>query len=288
MLLRRVFEKSTAAHGKVWDKSSAGSFEVRGKTLGIIGYGHIGSQVSILAEALSMNVIYYDIAEKLPIGNATAVASMEELLRRADMVTLHVPEDETTINMMAAPQFALMKKGSYFLNLSRGRNVALPDLRQAISSGQLAGAAIDVFPQEPKTNQEPFESELQGLPNVILTPHIGGSTLESQRDIAVKTSEKLIHYLNTGTTLGSVNFPEVQLPVLRNRHRILHIHKNVPGVLSQFNQEFSRLGINIESQVLKTEADIGYLVSDVNRLLDRQIVEALKKLEATIKVRALF
>lgn len=288
MLVRRVFEKSKAAHNKIWDKSSAGSFEVRGKTLGIVGYGHIGSQVSILAESLGMNVIYYDVAEKLPIGNATAMPALEELLRRADIVTLHVPEDETTIDMMAGPQFALMKKGSYFLNLSRGRNVVLADLRQAILEGRIAGAAIDVFPHEPKSNQEVFESELQGLPNVILTPHIGGSTLESQRDIALKTSEKLINYLNTGTTLGSVNFPEVQLPILRDRHRILHIHKNVPGVLSQFSQEFSRHGINIESQVLKTEEDIGYLVTDVNRLVDRQIVEDLKKLEVTIKVRVLF
>ncbi len=288
MLVRRVFEKSKAAHNQVWDKSSAGSFEVRGKTLGIVGYGHIGSQVSILAEALGMEVIYYDVAEKLPLGNAHAVATLEELLRRADVVTLHVPEDESTINMMAAPQFAGMKKGSYFLNLSRGRNVVLKDLRQAILAGQIAGAGIDVFPQEPKTNQEIFASELQGLPNVILTPHVGGSTLESQKDIAAKTSEKLISYLNTGATLGSVNFPEVQLPVLRDRHRILHIHKNVPGVISEFSQTFARLGINIESQVLKTAEDLGYLVTDVNRLVDRQVVEDLKKLEATIKVRVLF
>ncbi|MGH7493541.1 MAG: phosphoglycerate dehydrogenase [bacterium] len=288
MLLRRVFEKSQAAHNKIWDKSSAGSFEVRGKTLGIIGYGHIGSQVSILAEALGMNVIYYDLAEKLPIGNATAMPSLAELLRRADIVTLHVPEDEGTINLMAAPQFAEMKKGSYFLNLSRGRNVELQDLRQAILDGHIAGAAIDVFPTEPKSNQEAFTTELQSLPNVILTPHIGGSTLESQKDIAAKTGEKLINYMNTGTTIGSVNFPEVQLPILRNRHRILHIHKNVPGVISEFSQTFARLGINIESQVLKTEEDLGYLVTDVNRLVDRRIVEDLKKLEATIKVRVLF
>jgi D-3-phosphoglycerate dehydrogenase len=288
MLLRRVFEKSQAAHNKIWDKSSAGSFEVRGKTLGIVGYGHIGSQVSILAEALGMNVIYYDLAEKLPIGNATAVSSLAELLRRADIVTLHVPEDESTINLMAAPQFAEMKKGSYFLNLSRGRIVVLRDLRRAILDGHIAGAAIDVFPTEPKSNQEIFTTELQSLPNVILTPHIGGSTLESQRDIAAKTGEKLINYMNTGTTIGSVNFPEVQLPILRDRHRILHIHNNVPGVISEFSQTFARLGINIESQVLKTEEDLGYLVTDVNRLVDRRIVEDLKKLEATIRVRVLF
>lgn len=288
MLVRRVFEKSQAAHNKTWDKSSASSFEVRGKTLGIIGYGHIGSQVSILAEALGMNVIYHDIAEKLPMGNATATPTLADLLRNADVVTLHVPEDESTINMMAAPQFAMMKKGSYFLNLSRGRTVELKDLRQAILDGHIAGAAIDVFPREPKSNQEVFESELQGLPNVILTPHIGGSTLESQKDIAGRTSRKLINYMNTGTTIGSVNFPEVQLPILHDRHRILHIHRNVPGVISEFSQTFARLGINIESQVLKTQEDIGYLVTDVNRLVDRRVVEDLKKLEATIKVRVLF
>jgi D-3-phosphoglycerate dehydrogenase len=288
MLVRRVFEKSRAAHNKTWDKSSAGSFEVRGKTLGIIGYGHIGSQVSILAEALGMNVIYHDIAEKLPMGNATAAPTLADLLRNADVVTLHVPEDESTINMMATPQFAMMKKGSYFLNLSRGRNVELKDLRQAILDGHIAGTAIDVFPREPKSNQEVFESELQGLPNVILTPHIGGSTLESQKDIAARTGRKLINYMNTGTTIGSVNFPEVQLPILHDRHRILHIHRNVPGVISEFSQTFARLGINIESQVLKTQEDIGYLVTDVNRLVDRRVVEDLKKLEATIKVRVLF
>jgi D-3-phosphoglycerate dehydrogenase len=199
-----------------------------------------------------------------------------------------VPEDRTTINMMAAPQFALMKKGSYFLNLSRGRNVVLHDLREAILNGHLAGAAADVFPQEPKTNQEVFENELQGLPNVILTPHIGGSTLESQKDIALKTSEKLINYMNTGASLGSVNFPEVQLPLLKDRHRVLHIHKNVPGVISEFSKIVANLGLNIESQILKTEEDLGYLVTDVNRLVDRQVIEELKKLEVTIKVRALY
>ncbi len=288
VLIRRVFEKSKAAHNGIWDKSSSGSFEVRGKTLGIIGYGHIGSQVSILAEAMGMNVIYYDVVEKLPMGNATPVATIEELLGRADIVTLHVPEDRATINMMAAPQFALMKKGSYFLNLSRGRNVVLRDLREAILAGHIAGAGADVFPQEPKTNQEVFENELQGLPNVILTPHIGGSTLESQKDIALKTSEKLISYMNTGTSIGSVNFPEVQLPILKDRHRVLHIHKNVPGVISEFSKIVANLGLNIESQILKTEEDIGYLVTDVNRLVDRQVIEELKKLEVTIKVRALF
>jgi len=288
MLLRRVFEKNQAAHHKVWDKSNSGCFEVRGKKLGIVGYGHIGSQVSILAEALGMDVLYYDIAEKLPMGKAIAVASLEELLRQADVVTLHVPEDETTINMIGATQLALMRKGSYLINLSRGRIVVLSDLRQALVEKHLAGAAIDVFPNEPKSSRDSFENELQGIPNVILTPHIGGSTLESQEDIGTKISEKLITYMNTGTTTGSVNFPEVQLPVLVDRHRVLHIHKNVPGVVSEFSQTFSRLGINIESQVLKTQEDIGYLVADVNRLVNRQIVEDLKKLEVTIKVRALF
>lgn len=288
MLLRRIFPKSMAAHNKAWDKSSEGCFEVRGKTLGIIGYGHIGSQVSILAEALGMEVIYYDIAEKLPMGNAKPVHSLVDLLHRAEVVTLHVPEDESTINMIGAAQFKLMQPGSYLLNLSRGRNVDLSDLRQALREGRLAGAAIDVFPREPQSNQEAFESELQGLPNVILTPHIGGSTQESQEDIGVKTSEKLITYMNTGATIGSVNFPEVQLPVQGMRHRVLHIHKNVPGVVSTFSQEFARFGVNIESQILKTEEDIGYMVTDVDRLIDRQIIADLKKLEVTIKVRVLY
>ncbi len=288
MLLRRVFPKHEAAQRGVWEKSSEGCFEVRGKTLGIIGYGHIGSQVSILAEALGMEVIYYDIAEKLPLGNAKPVHSLVDLLHRADVVTLHVPEDESTINMISAPQLRLMKRGSYLLNLSRGRNVNLTDLRHALLEGHLAGAAVDVFPHEPQSNHEKFESELQGLPNVILTPHIGGSTRESQEDIGIKTSEKLITYMNTGATLGSVNFPEVQLPVQGQRHRVLHIHKNVPGVMSTFSQEFARFGINIEGQILKTEEEIGYLVTDVDRLVDRQIVEDLKKMEVTIKVRVLY
>ena len=288
MLLRRVFEKSQALHQKKWDKNAEGCFEVRGKTLGIVGYGHIGSQVSILAEALGMEVIYYDIVDKLPIGNARAVHQLDELLQQADIVTLHVPEDKTTRNLMTATQFARMKKGSYFLNASRGKVVQLADLREALVSEHLAGAAIDVFPSEPAGNDQPFESVLQGLPNVILTPHIGGSTLESQEDIARKTSEKLITYMNNGGTYGSVNFPEVQLPLLKNQHRILHIHQNVPGVIAEFNRVFSQHGINIESQYLRTLEDIGYVVTDINHLPNREIIKDLEKIAATIRVRALY
>jgi D-3-phosphoglycerate dehydrogenase len=288
MLLRRVFEKSQKLHQKKWAKSSEGCYEVRGKTLGIIGYGHIGSQVSILAEALGMDVIYFDVVEKLPIGTARSVHSLEELLARADIVTLHVPEDKTTTNMIAAPQLALMRNGSHLLNASRGKVVNLADLREALVSGHLAGAAIDVFPNEPAGNDQPFESVLQGLPNVILTPHIGGSTLESQQDIARKTSEKLITYMNNGGTVGSVNFPEVQLPLLKDQHRVLHIHQNVPGVIAEFNNVFSLHGINIEGQYLRTQEDIGYVVADVNQLPRREILDDLKKIAATIRVRVLY
>ncbi len=288
MLLRRVFEKSRNLHQKKWDKNAEGSYEVRGKTLGIVGYGHIGSQVSILAEALGMDVIYYDVADKLPMGTARSTHSLEALLARADIVTLHVPEDKNTIDMIAAPQFALMKKGGYLLNASRGKVVNLADLREALVSGHLAGAAIDVFPSEPAGNDQRFESVLQGVPNVILTPHIGGSTLESQEDIARKTSEKLITYMNNGGTVGSVNFPEVQLPLLKDQHRVLHIHQNVPGVIAEFNNVFSQHRINIEGQYLRTQEDIGYVVTDVNQMPRREILEDLKKIAATIRVRVLY
>jgi D-3-phosphoglycerate dehydrogenase len=288
MLLRRVFEKSQKLHQKKWDKNTAGSYEVRGKTLGIVGYGHIGSQVSILAEALGMTVIYYDVADKLPMGTARSTPSLEALLARADIVTLHVPEDKNTIDLIAAPQLALMKKGGYLLNASRGKVVNLVDLREALMSDHLAGAAIDVFPYEPTGNDQLFESVLQGLPNVILTPHIGGSTLESQEDIARKTSEKLITYMNNGGTVGSVNFPEVQLPLLKDQHRVLHIHQNVPGVIAEFNNVFSQHRINIEGQYLRTQEDIGYVVTDVNQMPRREILEDLKKIAATIRVRVLY
>jgi len=288
MLLRRVFEKSQGLHQKQWDKSSDGCFEVRGKTLGIIGYGHIGSQVSILAEALGMEVIYYDIVEKLPMGNAKAVHKLDELLARADIVTLHVPEDKSTLNLIASPQLALMRQGSYLINASRGKVLQLDDLRDALVRGHLAGAAIDVFPNEPAGNDKSFDSVLQGLPNVILTPHIGGSTLESQEDIARRTTEKLITYMNNGSTSGSVNFPEVQLPHLQNQHRVLHIHQNIPGVIARVNNVFSQHGINIEGQYLRTQEDIGYVVTDVNQEPGREILEDLKKISATIRVRVLY
>jgi D-3-phosphoglycerate dehydrogenase len=285
MLLRRVFEKSQKLQQK-WDK--ARRVTKCGKTLGIVGYGHIGSQVSILAEALGMDVIYYDLVEKLPFGAARPVHSLEELLAAAEVVTLHVPEDKTTFNMFAGPELARMKKGSYLLNASRGHVVNLADLREALITGHLAGAAIDVFPNEPAGNDQAFESALQGLPNVILTPHIGGSTLESQEDIARKTTEKLITYMNNGGTTGSVNFPEVQLPLLIDQHRVLHIHQNVPGVIAEFNNVLSQYHINIEGQYLRTQEDIGYVVTDVNRLPGREVLEDLKKIAATIRVRVLY
>ncbi|MGH8004608.1 MAG: phosphoglycerate dehydrogenase, partial [Limisphaerales bacterium] len=252
MLLRRIFERNSAAHRGSWNKGDDASFEVRGKTLGIVGYGHIGSQVSVIAEALGMNVIFYDIAEKLALGNARSAHSLEELLRRADIVSLHVPEDKSTRNMIDAHRLGMMKKGSYLINTSRGSVVVLEELCRALKEGQLRGAAIDVYPSEPAGAGEKFSCLLQGLPNVILTPHIAGSTQEAQADIALKTSNRLIRFMEFGTTTGSVNFPEVELPVLNQNHRIIHIHKNVPGIIKQVSEILARHKYNIEGEYLRT------------------------------------
>jgi len=288
MLLRRTFEKSNAAHQGVWSKSEDASFEVRGKTLGIVGYGHIGSQVSVIAEALGMNVIFYDIADKLALGNARPVHSLAELLRRADIVTLHVPDTKATRNMLGAKELAQMKKGSCLINTSRGTVVVLEDLCQALTDSHLQGAAIDVYPNEPSSSSERFKCLLQGLPNVILTPHIAGSTEEAQADIAQKTSARLIRFLEFGTTTGSVNFPEVELPVLNKNHRIIHIHKNVPGVIRQVSEILARHKYNIEGEYLRTTHELGYLVTDVNRKVTPETFSELQKVRATLKVRVLF
>ncbi len=288
MLMRRIFERNSAAHQGVWKKGDDSCFEVRGKTLGIVGYGHIGSQVSVIAESLGMNVIFYDIAEKLALGNARPAHSLEELLHKADLVTLHVPEDKSTRNMLGARQFGMMKKGSYLINTSRGNVVVLEELGRALKEGHLGGAAIDVYPNEPAGAGEPFTCLLQGLPNVILTPHIAGSTQEAQADIALKTSNRLIRFLEFGTTTGSVNFPEVELPVLNQNHRIIHIHKNVPGIIKQVSEILARHKYNIEGEYLRTTHELGYLVTDVNRKVTPEIFAELRKISATLKVRVLF
>jgi D-3-phosphoglycerate dehydrogenase len=263
-LLRGIPHKNAAAHRGEWIKSAAGSREARGKTLGIVGYGHIGTQVGLLAEALGMQVLYHDIVTKLALGNAQAVRSLDDLLARADVVTLHVPETPQTRWMIGPPQLARLKPGAALVNASRGTVVDIDALAAALRSGHLAGAALDVFPVEPEANGEPFVSPLCDLDNVILTPHIGGSTAEAQQNIGIEVAEKLLLYSNNGSTLAAVNFPEVSLPPHEGKHRLLHIHKNQPGMLSAVNDVFSRHRVNVAAQHLQTDAEIGYVVIDVD------------------------
>jgi D-3-phosphoglycerate dehydrogenase len=286
-LLRGIPEKNAAAHRGGWLKSANNSFEARGKKLGIIGYGNIGTQLGVLAEALGMKVQFYDVLTKLPLGNAMPAPDLKELLATSDAVTCHVPELPSTKNMMGAEQFALMKKGAVFLNASRGTVVVIEALAEAIKSKKLAGAAIDVFPVEPESNEEQFESPLRGLNNVILTPHVGGSTLEAQENIGVEVAEKLARYSDTGTTLSAVNFPEVSLPRTPGKHRLLHIHRNVPGVLSEINQVFSENNINIGGQYLQTNAKVGYVVIDVDQEYSELAVQKLREVKGTIRCRSL-
>jgi D-3-phosphoglycerate dehydrogenase len=288
MLIRRLPDKNKAAHEGIWMKESKGSYELRGKTLGIIGYGNIGAQVSVLAEAFGMKVIYYDIVTKLPLGNAHQYKTIKEVVAQADIVTLHVPETSQTKNMINAAVLKNFKKGSILINYARGEVVDLNALRNVLQSGQLSGAAIDVFPVEPEKNGDVFTSPLQGLPNVMLTPHIGGSTEEAQANIGEDVSTKLINFLETGSTTGSHTVPELTLPLQEGTHRILHIHKNVPGVLSQVNSLLSGHNINILGQYLKTNDNIGYVVLDVDKHLSKEALELLKGIKETIKVRMLY
>ncbi len=287
-LLRRVFEKSEAAHRGKWLKDSSNSYEVRGKTLGIIGYGHIGSQVSVLAENMGMKVIFYDIEPKLSLGNAMPVKSLEELLKQSDIITLHVPGLDSTKNMMNESRLSKMKKGSSLINLSRGDVVDLHSVRKHILSGHLAGFAVDVFPHEPQSNKEAFESPVQKLENVILTPHIGGSTVEAQENIGLDVANKLISFLETGATTGSLTVPPLSLPVQLDAHRLLHIHKNVPGVLGEINSKLSHLNVNILGQYLKTNSQIGYVVLDVDKKTSAKAMDELKGVKHTIRVRDLY
>jgi D-3-phosphoglycerate dehydrogenase len=290
MLLRRVPEKSAAAHEGRWLKSAAGSNEIRGRTLGIVGYGHIGSQLSILAESLGMQVIYFDIADKLTLGNAKPVTSLNELLRSADVVSLHVPDTLETRDMIGPDELGLMKPGAILLNAARGRVVAIEALGDALKSGHIGGAAVDVFPSEPKGANVALETPLRGLANVILTPHIGGSTEEAQHRIGQEVAERMIRYSDTGSTAGSVNLVEVALPPQQGATRFLHIHRNVPGVLSRINDVFSARHLNIAGQYLRTDADIGYVVSDINGRIDEGmgIRRALEEIDGTIRVRFLY
>ncbi len=288
MLLRGIPEKNARAHQGGWLKSAKNSHEARGKTLGIVGYGSIGAQLSVLAESLGFNVIFYDVITKLGMGNASQVASLEELLGRADVVSLHVPDLASTRWMIGAKEIAAMKPGAIFINASRGSVVEIEPLAEALKAGNLNGAAVDVFPVEPKGNEEEFESPLRGLENVILTPHIGGSTLEAQENIGIEVSEKLITYSDNGTTVTSVNFPEVALPAHPDKHRLLHIHDNVPGVLSQINRVLSENDINISGQYLQTNEKVGYVVIDVDKAYGPPALEALKQVDHTLKIRALY
>ncbi|WP_016854121.1 phosphoglycerate dehydrogenase [Halomonas smyrnensis] len=288
MLLRGIPEKSARAHEGGWLKSAKNSHEARGKVLGIVGYGSIGAQLSVLAESLGFDVIYYDVVTKLGMGNARQVGSLEELLARADIVSLHVPDLPSTRWMIGEEQIALMKPGSILINASRGSVVVIEALAEALEAGRLNGAAVDVFPVEPKGNNEEFVSPLRGLSNVILTPHIGGSTLEAQENIGIEVAEKLVTYSDNGTTITSVNFPEVALPSHPGKHRLLHIHDNVPGVMSEINRVLSENDINILGQFLQTNERIGYVVIDVNKDYGQKALEALSQVTHTKRVRVLY
>jgi D-3-phosphoglycerate dehydrogenase len=288
MLLRRIPERSTAAHGGRWMKDAVRSFEARGKVLGIVGYGHIGSQVSVLAEALGFQVIFHDIEPKLPLGNARAVRSLPELLDQADVVTLHVPGGAGTDNLMGPKALARMKKGAILLNLARGTVVDTEALAEGLKAGRIGGASVDVHPVEPKANQDAFENALQGLPNVILTPHIGGSTQEAQEAIGLDVAGKLLAFLETGATVNSHSVPALSLPVHRGSHRILHIHANRPGVLGAINGALSAAGANITAQYLATNERIGYVVLDVDARGSRKLMKELREIPDTIRTRMLY
>lgn len=287
MLLRKVPEKNMACHNGGWLKTAKGAHEARGKTLGIIGYGHIGTQLSILAEQLGMRVVYFDVETKLALGNATPMKSLKQLLQTSDVVTLHVPETQQTKLMIKDKELAAMKPGASLVNASRGTVVDLEALAQHVKSGHIAGAAIDVFPVEPKNNNEEFLSPLRGLSQVILTPHVGGSTQEAQENIGTEVALKLIKYSDNGSTLSAVNFPEVSLPVQQDYSRILHTHHNQPGVMNRINQVFADLNVNIASQYLQTDNELGYVVMDVDSGQAENLLEALKQIPGTIRARVL-
>lgn len=288
VLMRRTFVRSNELHQGVWKKTAEGARELRGKTLGILGYGNIGSQLSVLAEALGMKVVFYDVLEKLALGNAQKLNSMYEVLAAADVVSLHVDDSNENHGLIGEKEINTMKDGAILINLSRGKVVEIPALVHAIQSGKLAGAAVDVYPKEPKSNNEPFESELKGLPNVILTPHIGGSTMEAQVDIADFVPKRMIEYINTGNSFDSVNLPGIRVAPQKNAHRFLHIHQNVAGVMAQVNKILADYGINVVGQNLKTDESVGYLITDIDTTYNDEVIDALKNIPQTIKFRLLY
>lgn len=288
MLMRNIFQKNYLAHQGEWQKTAEGSHEVRGKVMGIVGYGHIGSQVSVLAESLGMHVIYYDVVSKLPLGNAIPVQSLEELLRQSDVVTLHVPEIDQTRNLINAENIQKMKRGAYLINASRGTTVEIDALKEGLDSRHIAGAALDVFPQEPKERTVEFKNSLRGDPRVILTPHIGGSTEEAQNKIGLEVSWKLVHYSDRGSTEGAVNFPPLFLSKHQNTHRILNIHHNIPGMMQKINAVIADENINVQSQYLLTNEDIGYVVLDIEKAVSSQLKKKMQKLDGSIRTRILY
>ncbi|MFN8239458.1 MAG: phosphoglycerate dehydrogenase [Bacteroidales bacterium] len=288
MLMRGVPEKNALAHKGVWMKSVMNAVEVRGKRLGVIGYGHIGTQVSILAESMGMEIVYYDIEKKLSIGNSKPVSSLAELLQVSDAVTLHVPSTELTRNMISHQQIGMMKKGAVLINASRGDVVNYNAVAEGLRSNHLAGVAADVFPDEPASNRDPFISELQPFNNALLTPHIGGSTLEAQANIGLEVAEKLVKYSDTGSTIGAVNFVEISLQANASKQRFLHIHANVPGVLRAINDFFSSRGINISAEYLQTDTDIGYVIMETESELDFSVLNDLKSIPHTIRARLVY
>ncbi|NGX43084.1 MAG: D-3-phosphoglycerate dehydrogenase [Chlamydiae bacterium] len=288
MLMRNVFPKNAAAHEGKWLKDAKASHEVRGKVIGIVGYGHIGSQVSVLAESFGMQVVYYDIFTKLPLGNAKPLGSLEELLKVSDIVTLHVPEARDTKNMMNQEHLNMMKEGSCLINASRGSVVDITALKECMDKGKIKAAALDVFPQEPENASNIFESPMRGKPNVILTPHIAGSTLEAQRNIGIEVSQKLIYYSDRGSTEGAVNFPAINLPLHIGMHRILHIHQNIPGMLQQINKAIADEKSNVQSQYLLTNQEVGYVVLDIENKVSDNLRKTLRNIEGTIRMRVLY
>lgn len=287
-LARQLGDRSSEMHQGRWRKGAAGAFEVRGKTLGIVGYGHIGSQVGVLAESLGLRVLYYDHTAKLPMGNNAPVASLVELLAAADFVTLHVPETPQTREMIGAAEIARMRKGSYLINASRGSVVVIPALAEALRGGHLAGAAVDVHPEEPESNSDSFATPLRGLPNVILTPHVAGSTSEAQAAIGREVGDRLVKFVNAGATTGAVNFPQVELQPAKGTHRILNAHRNVPGVLRDINRIVSERGANIHSQTLATDPEVGYLIMDLDQDVSDEVKRSIGALPSSIKTRILY
>ncbi|QTE23869.1 phosphoglycerate dehydrogenase [Polaribacter cellanae] len=287
MLMRSVFQRSTEIHNGQWNKTAEGSREVRGKKLGIVGYGNIGSQLSVLAEALGMDVYYYDVEDKLALGNATKISDLSELLAISDVVTLHVDDNAANQNFFGEKEISQMKDGAHLINLARGFVVDIPALVAALKSGKLAGAAVDVYPEEPRKNGT-FYTELKGLPNVILTPHVGGSTEEAQRDIADFVPSKIMAYINSGNTVDAVNFPNIRLPRQTNAHRFLHIHKNVPGVMAKINKILAKFDLNITGQYLSTDPKVGYVITDLDKEYNTEVIDKLRKVEGTIKFRVLY